>query len=71
MRQLVESHPEESLELMDGVKVHFSKEDWVLILPDAGEPLVHIYSNGHNRESVERLARKYREVVQEFTRDRR
>jgi len=68
MRKLVESHPRDNLELLDGVKVHYSGENWVLILPDAGEPLVHIFSNGNSREWVDRMSRKYREMVQEFTR---
>ncbi len=68
MRQLVESHPEAQLELMDGVKVFFSNEDWVLVLPDAGEPIVHVYTNGGTREWVDTTSRRYRDIVQEFTR---
>jgi mannose-1-phosphate guanylyltransferase / phosphomannomutase len=70
MRQLVESHSHDHLELLDGVKIHFMNGSWVLILPDAGEPLVHIYSNGISRDWVDRMARKYREIVQEFAREK-
>lgn len=67
MRQLVETHPNESLELIDGVKiVDYQKESWVLILPDAGEPLVHIYANSDDRDWVDDQIRKYRTYVQEF-----
>ena len=41
-------------------------DSWVLILPDAGEPLVHIYGNSDDREWVDETMRKYRNYVQEF-----
>ncbi|HEY9607024.1 MAG TPA: mannose-1-phosphate guanylyltransferase, partial [Allocoleopsis sp.] len=67
MRHLVETHPNENLELIDGVKiVDYQTESWVLILPDAGEPLVHIYANSDDRDWVDDQIRKYRNYVQEF-----
>jgi mannose-1-phosphate guanylyltransferase/phosphomannomutase len=46
MRHLVESYGREKIELIDGVKVFYSDRDWVLVLPDAGDPLVHVFANG-------------------------
>ena len=46
MRHLVESYAQERLEMIDGIKVFYSDRDWVLVLPDASEPLVHIFANG-------------------------
>lgn len=67
MRYLVETHPAENLELIDGVKVINSHDDsWILILPDAGEPLVHIYSNSEDRDRADETLREYRAKVQEF-----
>ncbi|MDJ0715329.1 MAG: mannose-1-phosphate guanyltransferase [Prochloraceae cyanobacterium] len=67
MRYLVETHPTEKLELVDGVKiVNPQNDDWVLILPDAGEPLVHIYANSQDREVTDRSLLDYRRRVQEF-----
>jgi mannose-1-phosphate guanylyltransferase/phosphomannomutase len=67
MRYLVETHPTENLELIDGVKIINSyNDDWVLILPDAGEPLVHIFANSENREWVDESLSQYRQQVQEF-----
>lgn len=67
MRYLVETHPPESLQLIDGVKINTAQHDgWVLILPDAGEPLVHIFADGSDRESVDEALRDYRQRVQEF-----
>ena len=67
MRYLVETHPADSLELIDGVKiVDHQRDSWILILPDAGEPLVHIFSNSADRDWMDEHLRKYRASVQEF-----
>lgn len=67
MRHLVESHAAESLELVDGVKIfNLQHDSWVLILPDAGEPLVHIFANSSDRGWVDETLREYRLRVQEF-----
>ncbi|NEO72765.1 mannose-1-phosphate guanyltransferase [Moorena sp. SIO3H5] len=67
MRHLVETHPSEQLELVDGVKIINPQNDnWVLILPDAGEPLVHIFANSDDRDWVEENLKHYRNHVQEF-----
>lgn len=67
MRHLVETHPTENLELIDGVKIINPQNDnWVLILPDAGEPLVHIYANSGDRFWVDHQLTEYRQRVQSF-----
>lgn len=67
MRYLVDTHPTETLDLRDGVKIiNHHNDDWVLILPDAGEPLVHIFANSEDREWVEKSLKNYRQRVQDF-----
>lgn len=67
MRHLVESHPPENLELVDGVKIfNYQHDSWILILPDAGEPLVHLFANSDDRVWVDEILREYRARVQEF-----
>jgi len=67
MRHLVETHPQEQLELIDGVKICQPYDDsWVLVLPDASEPLVHLYINSNDREWADESLRTYRARVQEF-----
>jgi mannose-1-phosphate guanylyltransferase/phosphomannomutase len=67
MRHLVETHPSENLELIDGVKILSHHNDsWILILPDAGEPVVHLFANSNDREWVDDTLREYRTRVQEF-----
>ncbi|MCW6038395.1 mannose-1-phosphate guanyltransferase [Spirulina subsalsa FACHB-351] len=67
MRHLVETHTPENLELIDGVKiVNRQNDSWILILPDAGEPLVHLYANSDDRDWVDRVLLEYRQRVQGF-----
>lgn len=67
MRYLVETHPAGDLELIDGVKISKHHDDsWILVLPDAGEPVVHLFANSNNREWVDDTLREYRTRVQEF-----
>jgi mannose-1-phosphate guanylyltransferase/phosphomannomutase len=67
MRHLVETHPAENLELVDGVKIcNYQNDSWVLILPDASEPLVHIFANSNDRDWVDETLREYRTRVQGF-----
>lgn len=67
MRYLVETETPEKLELIDGVKiVERHTDNWVLILPDAGEPLIHIYTNSDSKEWAEEKLQLYRSKVQEF-----
>lgn len=67
MRHLVETHPADNLELVDGVKIFDRRSDsWVLILPDAGEPLVHIFANSNDGDWVDSHLRDYRNRIQRF-----
>jgi mannose-1-phosphate guanylyltransferase/phosphomannomutase len=67
MRYMVESHTPEQLELIDGVKILDPDHDgWLLVLPDAGEPLVHIFATSEDRDWVETTLRDYRAQVQAF-----
>ncbi len=67
MRYLVETHPAQNLELIDGVKIGQPfDESWILVLPDASEPLVHLYANSNDRDWVDDTLRQYRTRVQAF-----
>ncbi|NET45784.1 mannose-1-phosphate guanyltransferase [Okeania sp. SIO2B3] len=67
MRYLVETNSPEKLELTDGVKIiNHQNDNWVLILPDAGEPLVHIYADSNDRDWVDKTLRDYRNTIHDF-----
>ena len=42
------------------------KDHWVLILPDAGEPMVHIFANGADSQWVESILNDYTNYVKDF-----
>ena len=67
MRYLVETHAQDRVELIDGIRIFDRSPDrWVLVLPDAGEPLVHLFANGEDRTWVDRVLWSYRTKIQEF-----
>ncbi len=67
MRHMLEMHQSEKLDTEDGVKIYSSHNDnWVLILPDAGEPFVHIYVNSDDREWAESNLLAYRRQVEDY-----
>lgn len=67
MRYILETHQPEYLDTEDGVKiVNYQDDRWVLILPDASEPLVHLYVNGNDRYWVDETLREYRQQLQDF-----
>ncbi len=69
MRQLVEQTNSEKLELLDGVKIYTGESEWILILPDAGEPLVHLYADSTSKQRVDALCREYRDQVNSVSRE--
>ena len=67
MRYLVETHAPEHLRLIDGVKIIDPRNDnWILILPDGGESLVHLYANSEERSWVDSMLAIYKQKVRDF-----
>jgi mannose-1-phosphate guanylyltransferase / phosphomannomutase len=67
MRHILESHTGHHLELIDGVKVcDYRSDRWILILPDASDPVVHLYANSDERSWVEMMLQEYRTRIQNF-----
>ncbi len=63
MRLLVEKHHDRPMELLDGVKIQTRPEHWVLVLPDAVEPFVHIYVDGLDPEHTSSDLKEYTQLV--------
>ena len=53
------------LELLDGVKIH-ADDSWVLVLPDALEPIVHVYAESENVDHSRDLATGYARRIDEL-----
>lgn len=63
MRLLVEKHQDKSVELLDGVKIRTREGHWILVLPDAVEPLVHVYADGSDLKKTSADLNEFTELV--------
>jgi len=63
MRLLVEKHQDRPVELMDGIKIQTRPDHWILVLPDAVEPLVHIYADGVDLQQTSADLNEYAQLV--------
>jgi mannose-1-phosphate guanylyltransferase/phosphomannomutase len=55
MREVVERASGDRLELIDGVKIYHG-EDWVLVLPDPEQPVVHVWAESDGDAKARALA---------------
>jgi len=63
MRRLNEQYKERLGEQIDGVKIQLGNDEWVLVLPDADEPLFHIHSQARSTEQARDLVARYERIV--------
>ena len=63
MRLLVEKHQDRPMELLDGVKIQTRPDHWILVLPDAVEPLVHVYADGADLQNTSADLNEYTQLV--------
>src|SRR5207244_1876841 len=54
MRRVMETASGDRVEFVDGVKVHHG-EDWVLVLPDPEQPLVHVWAESSGEAAARAL----------------
>ncbi len=47
----------------DGIKIIFSKSNWVMVRPSGTEPIVRIYAESDSQENLDVLFRKYMEKI--------
>jgi mannose-1-phosphate guanylyltransferase/phosphomannomutase len=66
MRLLVEKHQDKPMELLDGVKIQTRPDHWILVLPDAVEPLVHVYADGVDLQNTSQDLNEYTQMVRYF-----
>lgn len=58
MRRIAEETRDTPIELVDGIKI-FENDSWVLILPDAVEPVIHIHAESPDEETGKEMAERY------------
>lgn len=66
MRLLVDKNQNRPMELLDGVKIQTRPDHWVLVLPDAVEPLVHVYADGIDLQQTSKDLSEFAEMVRYF-----
>ena len=50
-------------DLIDGIKITESEREWALVLPDAAEPVFHVYAEGITQEDANARAERYIEKI--------
>jgi len=68
MRVLNERLADREVDLTDGIKL-YDERGWAQVLPDADEPLVHVYAEGATTEDSEVLEAELRGLVEEVMAD--
>ncbi|MDR2391598.1 MAG: phosphoglucosamine mutase [Planctomycetota bacterium] len=68
--QALASEKADRVDTRDGVKLDFA-EGWVHIRPSNTEPIVRVYSEARTREEADRLANRYREMVEKLAKSGR
>lgn len=67
MRSLVEHAKDRPLDLIDGVKVWYDQA-WILALPDAEEPITHVWAEGASDGEARNLAKEYTRRIRQMLR---
>jgi mannose-1-phosphate guanylyltransferase/phosphomannomutase len=49
---------------IDGVKIHLSDAEWVLVLPDPDRPLFHVHAQADSQAQARSLVEKYKRIVE-------
>lgn len=66
IRSLVEKTRGMKVDLLDGIKIHESDGSWVLILPDAIDPIIHVYADGDDYNKVSDLLNNCKNTVNQI-----
>ena len=52
------------METIDGLKLIYDDESWVLFRPSGTEPIFRIYAEAENTERVEALVKKHKLLIE-------
>ncbi|MGB9887709.1 MAG: hypothetical protein ACPLRW_12045, partial [Moorellales bacterium] len=62
LRELAEAEGSAEVEMVEGLKI-YRPEGWALVLPDADEPLYHVYGEAASLSAAQSLCREYGEMI--------
>lgn len=66
MRSLIEDNNSKSVDLIEGVKLNY-ENGWVLVLPDAEEPICRLYVEAQEIKGLEALIDEFTERIRKIT----
>ena len=64
MRRMTDKLREGRVSLVDGIKVFLDRSEWALVLPDAEEPLFHVYAEADDDARSLELAGSYKDILE-------
>lgn len=64
MRLLNQQYRERLGDQVDGIKIDLAGDEWVLLLPDADQPIFHIYAQARSLAQAQDLVSKYAHIVE-------
>lgn len=67
IRQIIQENKSEAIETLEGVKI-YRNGGWVLVLPDAEQPVCRVISESHSAEFAEELTNIYVNKIREISR---
>jgi phosphomannomutase/phosphoglucomutase len=56
----------EKIETIDGVKIWFSNDSWVLIRPSGTEPIYRLFAEAKTEEQAKKLVSEYKTKIKAF-----
>lgn len=65
MREMTAAAPDKKIELIDGIRI-CEDNAWVLILPDASHPLIHLYGEGETTQDRDAAIETYSLRIKNF-----
>jgi mannose-1-phosphate guanylyltransferase/phosphomannomutase len=71
MRLMVEELKDEQISLVDGIKVAIQDDEWVQFLPDADDPLFHVYAEAGDDIRAQDILLSYKERLIAIIEERR
>ena len=72
MRRLTEeslSDTRNRTDLVDGIKITEAEREWTLILPDAADPVFHVYAEGTTQEGANARATSYVDKIAQMVQE--
>jgi len=65
MRMLTANEEQDEIEFIDGIKI-IRENAWLLILPDATDPLIHLYAEGNSIEERDSIIDEFTVKIKKF-----